>query len=270
MLDYTRALLNKTVKDVSSAVTVFHFGMQTVYIAYLIYLLLTPNKIWYLHLPLLAISIAFFIYDVISSKAIIAIKNERPNRSGKKLHKQRLFNAKRSKAQVTKIKFYSSHVIKLFVLASAFYPIIVAPDTVHPLSVMCTTVMVLLWILLVILEVAKIMLEARKDMFMEALQADFETVTKPITNLKDTINKVMHKEVEEKPEPSKNRVRLDELVQVYREEKAERKAEAKAKRNEKLSAWLDRHITKLSSKKSSIEPKDDEAADKETTEVNNS
>ena len=167
MLDYTRVLLNKTVKDVSNAVSIFHFGMQIVYIAYLTYLLFTPNKIWYLHLSLLAISIAFFIYDVISSKTIIAIKKEKPKRSGKKLHKQRLLNAKQNKAQITKIKFYSAHVIKLFVLASAFYPIIVAPDTVHPLSIMCTTVMVLLWILLVMLEVVKIMFEARKDMFME-------------------------------------------------------------------------------------------------------
>lgn len=269
MLDYTRALLNKTVKDVTVAVTTFHFGMQAVYIAYLVYLLCAPNKIWYLHLPLLAISITFLIYDIISSKNILAIKKERPARSGKKLHKQRLSIAKQNKAVVTKIKFYSSHVIKLFVLASAFYPIIVAPDTVHPLSIMCTTVMVLLWILLVILEVAKIMLEARKDMFMEALQADFETVTKPITNLKDTINKVMRKEVEEKPEPSKNRVRLDELVQVYREEKAERKAEAKAKRNEKLSAWLDSHLTKLTFKKNTKPANEEDTEAKEFSEISN-
>ena len=62
MFDYTRTLFNKTVKDVTTAFTIFHFGTQIIYIAYLFYLLFTPNNIWYLHLSLLVVSIAFFIF----------------------------------------------------------------------------------------------------------------------------------------------------------------------------------------------------------------
>lgn len=263
MLDYTRTLFNKTVKDVTAAFTVFHFGTQIIYVSYLTYLLFTPNKIWYLHLPLLAISLAFLVYDVISSRSILQIKRERPHRSARRMHKQRLSQAKQKKATVTKIKFYVSHSIKLFVLASALYPIIVAPDTVHPLSIMCTTVMVLLWILLVIFEILKIMLEGRKDLFLEALQADVEFVTKPV----NAVKKLFGKEVDEPAEPTKERAYLDGLVHVVREEKAQKKADEKAARKEKLSSWLDRHLPKIPSKKASASPSPTEATEAQDTEA---
>ena len=263
MFDYTRTLFNKTVKDVTTAFTIFHFGTQIIYIAYLFYLLFTPNKIWYLHLSLLVVSIAFFIYDIISSQNIVAIKKERPNRAGKKLRNMRLKLAKQQKATVAKIKFYTSHCVKLFVLASALYPIIVAPDTVHPLSIMCTTVMVLLWILLVIFEIAKIMLEGRKDLFIEALQADVEFVTKPV----NAVKKFFGKDVEEKPEPTKERTYLDGLVKTVRDEKAQKKAAAKSARNEKLSAWLDNHLPKKKQKNAAQLPAVQEPIEATATEA---
>ena len=135
-------------------------------------------------------------------------------------------------------------------LASAFYPIIVAPETVHPLSIMCTTVMVLLWVLRVVLEVIKIVLTGRTELFMEALSADVEFVTKPVNAVKDTFKKLMGKEVEEKSEPSKDRHYLDGLVKNAKDEKSAKKAEEKAAKGEKLSAWLDTHLSKLTAKRS--------------------
>lgn len=249
MLDYTRTLLNKTVKDVTYAFNIFHFTTQAVYIAYLTYMLIRPNNIWYLHLSLFIISLAFLIYDIIVSKMIRNLKNERPKRSAKKAHRQRILKFRLDRAKYQKIKFYASHVLKLFVLASAFYPIVVYPETVHPLSIICTTVMALLWILLVIFEIVKLMFEAKKDMFMEALQADFEFVTKPINKIKDKFSFITGKETEEKEKPTQNRIYLDELVKVAKEEKAQKKAEVKAERKEKLSAWLDGHLSKLHKKK---------------------
>lgn len=253
MLDYTRAIINKTVKDVETAFTVFHFGTQILYIAYLAYLIFTKNKIWYLHLALLLISAAFLAYDIIATKNITELKKEKISIFKKRKHKARISQAKQQKARIQKIKFYLSHSIKLFVLASAFYPIIVMPDTVHPLSIMCTTVMVLLWILLVVFEVLKIMLEGRVDLFTEALQADVEFVTKPLSLVKDTFKKIMRKEVEEKPEPTQDRLYLDKLVASARDEKSAKKAEAKATKSEKLSSWLDGHLSKLTAKRAANE-----------------
>lgn len=264
MLDYTRAIISKTAKDVETAFTVFHFGTQILYIAYLAYLIFTPNKIWYLHLALLLISAAFLAYDIIATKNITALKREKLSIFKKKTHKARISQAKQQKAKIQKMKFYLSHSIKLFVLASAFYPIIVMPDTVHPLSIMCTTVMVLLWILLVVFEVLKIMLEGRLELFTEALQADVEFVTKPVSAVKDTFKKIMGKEVEEKPAPTQDRLYLDKLVASARDEKSAKKAEAKATRSEKLSSWLDTHLTKLTSKRTA---KDETTEATETQEL---
>lgn len=263
MFDYTRTLFNKTLKDVTTAFSIFHFGTQIIYIAYLGYLLLMPNNIWYLHLALLAISITFFVYDIVSSRGILAIKNEKPNRAGKRLHSRRLKLARQKKATVTKIKFYVSHSIKLFVLASALYPIIVAPDTVHPLSIMCTTVMVLLWILLVLFEIAKIMLEGRKDLFLEAMQADIEFVTKPV----NAVKKFFGKDVEERAEPTKERAYLDGLVKVVRDERVQKKAEEKLAKKEKRSAWLNSHLPKRRHKKNASSPSDDSLDEATATET---
>ena len=248
MLDYSRALLSKTQKDLEKALTIFQLGTQILYIAYLFYLLFTPNDIWYLHLSLLIVSVAFFVFDIVSRNGIKSIKSSRFSFAKKLHYKQKLARAKKQRNNVRKIKFYTAHVIKLFVLTSMFYPIVVAPETVHPLSIMCTTVMVLLWFLQIIFEVLRFVLEGRGELFMEALHADVEFVTKPVSAVKDTFNKILGKDVEEKPEPTKARLYLDDLVQSTKEEKSEKKAEAKASKTEKFSSWLDKHFSKSNSK----------------------
>ncbi len=257
MLDYTRAIFDKTKKDLEISLTVFQFGTQIIYIAYLIYLLFIPNKIWYLHLSLLLISAAFLVFDIITANGIRAIRGEKISIFGKRRHNEKLSRAKKRRSNIRRIKFYTSHVIKLFVLASTFYPIIVAPDTVHPLSVMCTTVMVLLWIIQIIFEVLRTVLEGRGELFMEALRADVEFVTKPVSAVKNTFKKIIGQEVEDTPSPTKERVYLDGLVERNREAKSAEKASAKAERSEKISSWLDDHISKLSFKRKAKDETDE-------------
>ena len=261
MFDYSRAIFDKTKKDLDIALTIYRFGIQILYISYLIYLLFTPNKIWYLHLALLAISTAFFVFDIVTTKAIKAIKAEKVSRFAKRAKSERLARAKKRRSDIKKIKFYTSHFIKIFVLASAFYPIIVAPTTVHPLSIMCTTVMVLLWILQIIFEILKLVLEGRGELFMEALHADVEFITKPVGFVKDTFNKLRGKEVEEKPEPTKERKYLDGLVQSIKDEKAAKKAEEKSQKSEKLSSWLDSHLSKITAKRGAKEADETETSE---------
>ena len=95
---------------------------------------------------------------------------------------------------------------------------------------------------------------------MEALHADVAFVTKPVGFVKDAFNKIRGKEVEEKPEPTKERKYLDDLVQNIKDEKAAKKAEEKAAKSEKLSSWLDSHLSKLSSKRTQKANSDDETS----------
>ena len=267
MLDYSKAILDKTQKELEVALRVFQITTQVIYIIYLFYLLFTPNEIWYLHLALLIISAAFFVFDIFSTKEIRAIKKETVSKFGKRKHQEKLTRAKKRKNTVRLVKFYVSHVIKLFVLASTFYPIIVAPDTVHPLSIMCTTVMVLLWILQIIFEVIRFVLEGRAELFMEALRADVEAVTKPITKIKDKINTFMGKEVEERPEPTKARLYLDELVEAAKSEKNAKKTESQSSRTQKLASWLDEHLSRLNERHTAKDELPEETSKNDHEEV---
>lgn len=246
MLDYTRAIFEKTRKDLNTALTLFQFGTQILYIAYLIYLVVKPNSIWYLHLILLIISAAFLVFDIVTAKNIRAIKSEKISFFKKRMRNERLSRAKQNRKNVARIKFYSSHVIKIFVLASAFYPIIVSPASVHPLSIMCTTAMVLLWIIQIVFEVLKLILEGRGELFMEALRADVEFVSKPVSVVKNTFNKIIGREVETEEAPTKDRVYLDKLVEKNKNERASEKASARAEKKERLSDWFDKHFPKRS------------------------
>lgn len=266
MLDYSKAILDKTQKELETALRIFQFGTQIIYIIYLFYLLFTPNEIWYLHLSLLIISAAFFVFDIFSTKEIRSIKEETVSKFGKRKHQEKLTRAKKRKNTVRLVKFYVSHVIKLFVLASTFYPIIVAPDTVHPLSIMCTTVMVLLWILQIIFEVIRFVLEGRAELFMEALRADVEFVTKPVNKIKDTFNTLMGKEVEDRPEPTKARLYLDELVEAVKSEKNAKKSESQSSKTQKLTSWLDEHLSHLNDRRGTKEELLEEDFDKKDHE----
>ena len=245
MLDYSRALFSKTKKEVELAYSLYNFGTQIIYIAYLIFMLCVPNPIWYLHLALLIISASFLVFDVVTTNEIKSIQNEKFSLFGILDRRRRLKEAKDLKRGVAKLKFYSSHAIKLIVLATAFYPIFTAPETVGVFSIMSATVMAMLWIVQILFEIFKAILKGRLDLIMEAVKADAEFVTKPINTVKNTVKRFLGKEVEEEPAPSKNREHLDNLVAAKREEKQAQQATVKAEFTEKVSSWLDRQISKI-------------------------
>ena len=255
MLDYTRSILDKTKKDFEITLTLFQFGTQIAYILYLIYVLFTHSSIWYLYLALLVVSVIFFIFDVSSKRDVISLKEMTVRFWHRKKHKEALSHAKKKRKTIKQLKFYISHGLKMLVLASSLYPIITSPYSVHPINIIFTTIMALLWIVQIVLEAMKVMVNARMDMFSEALHADIELVTKPINAIKNKFKQLTGKEIEE-AEPSKHRAKLDEIVEEWREEKAAKKAEERAKRKEKLSDWLDSHLSKFNRSKNDDEDKD--------------
>ena len=230
MLDYTKAIFSKTKKDLDTALTVFQFGTQILYIVYLVCILFTSSPIWYLYLSLLIVSVAFFVFDLVTRSGIRSLRELGIPFFGTNEHKQRLYRTKKKRSNIRRIKFCISHTLKLLVLASSLYPIIVAPFDVHPIHIICTTAMILLWIMQIMLEILRMIFAGRLELFYEAMHADIEFVTKPVTSVKNVFKKIVGKEVEEPAAPTKERLFLDELVAQRKEEKKEKKAaEKKAK-----------------------------------------
>ena len=248
MLDYTKAILNKTRNDLDTAITLFRFGIQIIYIAYLMYLLITMSNIWYLHLTLLIISVAFLIFDLITVNVISEIKDTKASLFSGKKRRAKIFEVKRKRRTVRQIKFYVSHTLKLFVLAASLYPMIATPESVHPISIVCTTIMALMWLMLIVFEVLRMMLEGRMALFIEAMHADMEIVSKPVRTVKNAFHKFIGHDVEEAHEPTKERQYLDELVEKNKNEKTEKRKMKKAERSERIATWLDNHLPKRKSK----------------------
>ena len=237
MFKYTKAIYTKTKRELETALRIFQLGTQVLYIAYLICALLARNSIWYLHLTLLIISLAFLAFDVVTHNNLSSVKKEKVSFFKRKTQNNKLKKIRKLRRNIKKWKFYISHLLKAFVLATAFYPIIVSPYSVHPLSVICTTVMAFTWIMQIVFEVLRLILEDRGEMFIEAIRADVEFITKPVNTVKNTINKFFGKEVNEDEEPTDERVYLDNLV-----EKEEAQASDKG---EKISEWLNSRISKF-------------------------
>lgn len=253
MLDYTRAIFNKTKKDLDAVLTVFQFGTQILYIIYLICILFTRSPIWYLYLTLLVISVAFLVFDTVTRSGIKSLKELGIPLFRTNEHKKRLQRTKKKRSNIRRIKFYSSHTLKLMVLASSLYPIIVSPYDVHPIHIICTTVMLLVWIMQIVLEILRLLFEGRLELFYEAMHADVEFITKPVNSVKNAFKKFAGKEVEEPLAPTKERLFLDELVAQRKEEKKEEKAakkEAKAllkRKKDKSRGRTERRADRLKS-----------------------
>ena len=267
MLDYTKAIFSKTKRDLDTALTFFQLGTQILYIVYLVCILFTQSKIWYLYLSLLIVSSAFFIFDIITRSGIKSLKELGIPIFGSNEHKEKLQRAKRKRSSIRKIKFYLSHTLKLLVLASSLYPIIASPYNVHPIHIICATVMMLLWIMQIVLEIMRLLFEGRLELFYEAMHADIEFITKPVNSVKNAFKRFVGKEVEEPMAPTKERIYLDGLVEERREEKAAAKRAAKMQketeneepktRKERLSDWLETHLQVRNRNKPVVEEEDD-------------
>ncbi len=194
MLNNTRGVIEKTKKDIDRAVTLFQFGTQIIFILYQGIILFTDSKIWYLHLALFIISLAFLVFDIVITRDIKRVKGTKFSIFRAREQRAELKELRTQKSRVERVKNYISHIIKALVIGTAIYAIVTAPDTVHPLSVIGATLMTVSWIVQALLEVAKHIVIARLDSFKEALAEDFEFVTRSI----DKIKKIFGKEDAEK------------------------------------------------------------------------
>ena len=234
MLNFIRKMFGNAVQDVILAFTLFHFALQIFYIVYLVYMICTLTSIWYLHVAMLVLSLVFLLYDYLSSREIVAIKREKVEKSERKARKERLRSAKRKKATVIRIKFFTSHAIKLFVLGSSVYPIIVAPETVSVFSIICTVSMVLLWVFLFWFEILKLAISKPKAAAMESLQSDAKAVAIRMGNAKDKV--VNWKDT-----------KIESIVNTVKSEKVMKTAEAGKEKIQNLSSWVVKRIPKKNS-----------------------
>lgn len=209
MLDYTIVATKKTINDIKMLSQFFAILTQVLYIGYLVYALFAGLGFTALNIALLVISSAYFLfYVIVNGKDGKRIKATRKNL--------------RHTYKFVKISAAS------FNLAVLLYSIWAFPEEVKPISIVLATLMTVVWVLQIVVEVVCVFAERRINLFVEALKADLEVVTKPLTGAQNFVRKIRGEEqVVNDEEPTSNRKMLDEKVEEYRAERREKKREKK-------------------------------------------
>ncbi len=243
MLDYTKSAGLRVWRNIKIASFVMNVLAQIASILYLTYILWTGSGLFPLNLTLLVLSSIYFCF--FSFTAAHGVKNALTKR--------------------VRIAFrWSKRLIKLFNLGILVYGFVCA-KAYTPLSLLMTAFLLFFWVIDLLLEIVAALARAWGGFMFEAIKADVEKIAAPVTATKNFFKKITGKEVEEKPEPTKNRVILDKLVEERRQERKNQALEekflkAEGKRKEKEARQTAKRKRKEEKKAKKTRTAVDEAA----------
>ena len=223
MLDYTKAAVDKTIRDIKNTAETITIGSQLIYIAYLAYAIIVTLGNTVINSILLALSVGYFIFYLVyfrrSQKESATVR-----RTVKRTYK------------------YTKLLLNSFTLGATIWGIYIAAKNVSAVSVVLATIIAGGWLASVIVELIVYFVESHYLLITLAIEQDWrgitETVTRPVTAVSDFIKRATGHEVKdtdgkEEKKPTRRMRLLDKLVTRRKEEKALKKEEKKRKKEEK-------------------------------------
>lgn len=212
MLDYTQAAFKKTLEDLKRIFYVLNVVVQCVYIAYLIYTLIAGTGILAINIALLALSVAYLGFFLVTTSFGKTPEGKAYRKIGKRVYK------------------WSKRVLKLFTIGVTVYGICNAVKQVSPLSVILTAMMIVGFLLQIVFEAFISVVTKRAKMFLEGFEADINALLKPARTVGNFFKRVTGQEVVPEKEPTENQLMLKERVEEAREEKRTLRATEKEER----------------------------------------
>lgn len=250
MLKYTKLVIRDTVDDVKLLYKTVTIATQVIYIAYLVAALIIPLGYPIANACLLPLSLGYFIFYLVS------------------LYSERVKKNKTAKKKVKNYYTFLKNIIQVFVISASVYDIIVSEDGKYiSVKMLLTALMIVMFILQISLQVVTKVVEKRFQLFAEALKADLEFITKPISEGKNIARIIKGEDPIKKDAPSETRLKLEKLYSDDTpEEKAERevKADASYEMQKKIASRVRTLKSFLSPKKKSGE--EDAPADNGNTD----
>ena len=219
MFDYTRMIISQTVTDVKRVFYGYQLGAQLVYIAYLIYALIARTGLWYANAALLLLASLYLIF-------FLSTTDYGKTPDGKVLTKK-----------VRRTYVWSKRFIRLFTISVAVYDIFTTNST-NSISTLLTALMIVSWALEILLDLILRIIEGRFELIKEAIEADVDTLLKPIKTVGNFLKKATGQEVPPEEEPSKKRKWLDKKLSQKREKASEERRlaqEEKRRQKEELA-----------------------------------
>lgn len=248
MFDYTKTAVNKIGDDFKKFFYRYQIVAQLVYIAYLIYALVQNKGAWYVNGLLLLLSAAYFVFFVVATR-----------KEAKSVLKKRV------KRVFTECK----RLIKFYTLCVMLYGVWQTATDADPLSVVLSALMIVGWVLQILFEVILKFFLDKANFLLEAAKADAESIAKPVKNVGNFFKRVTGQEVEERKEPTKHRLLLNEMVEKYREKrKAEKEEKKRRKKQDGKNAKLEKRQAKRTAKNEKRQAKRTRKAEKRAAKTN--
>ncbi len=210
MFDYTKAAFNKTIDDFKRLDYTRQVLTQLIYIAYLIYALVDAQNYIWANIPLLLLSVGYFVLFLYAT-------------AGKE-------KKKKLKTKAEKAYNFCKKIIKLFTLGVTVYGFFLTANHVTPLSLLLVAMMIVAWILEIVFGVIAKIFVNRINLFTTGLEADYQNLIKPAKTVGNFFKKMTGQDVEPEEVPTKNRLILEKQVAQDKRNAWEKKQE---KRQEK-------------------------------------
>lgn len=215
MFDNTKVAFQKTWNDIKKFFYLCNVCTQALYVVYLLYAIFAQKGELWVNVALCAVSTAYFVFFLVITSGERNTKKKKAEKTGARIFK------------------YVKQLIKFFHLGVLIYGIYNATQAVSFLAVLQLAFLMVGWTLGVVFDVIELIVERYKKLFI----ASFEKDTKPITDTKNFLKKLVGKEVAPPKAPTKEDLLLDKLVEESKAEKAMKKqAEKEEKKRAKLFA----------------------------------
>ena len=196
MLDYTKMAIRQTVSDLKRTDYIRNVATQIIYIIYLIYTFIAKTGYLALNIILFVLAVSYFVF-------FLTVTSLGKSPEGKALKKRG-----------TAVYVWCKRLVKLFTLGLTIYGICTAVEHVSPVSVVLAALMIVGWCLQIIFEVLIKILTNRVNFIIEALEADLDSMLKPVRSVGNFFKKMTGKEVTPQKEMTKNQLRLKEKVEA--------------------------------------------------------
>ena len=182
MFKYTRTAIDIIISDIKKFSTIFNYGSLIFTSAYFIYALVTKTGNFIANIILASLFVGYTIFYFIT----------------------RSMEMKTAKKIVKRSYKWIKIVIKTFTLGAMIYGIYITTTNVTPISIILATLMIILYVLQILLELACEIVEDKKDLLVEAVAKDMEIVTRPVSAVGNFVKRMKGEEVViEEKEPSK-------------------------------------------------------------------
>ena len=248
MFDYTRSILDKIINDIKKTARVFMIFTQLATIAYLIYALIAPAGYIWVNIPLLALSIAYFvIYIILTSEKWEETKTETSKR-------------RRALAKARNVFARSKLIVNFFPMLGVLYSLATASTHATPISTILSLLPVLGWVLQLIFEIIRMIIDKYKTLLGYAVKKDTERIVKAYNALSKFISKPPM-EMEEIPEKAQavldaEREKFENKQEIKRSAKRERVLKwREQKRQEKIEQKQAKQAERLQIKEQKAQSK---------------